>query len=80
MITRRQLLGSLAAAAAAPPRPRPNILLLLADNWAQHASAHELASIAGDTFDHLSEILPPHVSDQFVGGFREAVQRVCRGT
>ena len=46
---------------------------------AQHASTHELASITGGSLDHLSEILPPHVSDQFVGGFREAVQRVWRG-
>jgi len=47
---------------------------------AERASAHELASIAGGLFDHLSEILPPpHLSDQFVGGFREAVQRVWCG-
>lgn len=47
--------------------------------WAQRASANELASIAGGSFDSLSELLPPHVTDQFVGGFREAVQRVWRG-
>jgi hypothetical protein len=47
--------------------------------WAERACAHELASIATASFDDLSEILPPDVSDQFVGGFREAVLHVWRG-
>jgi hypothetical protein len=47
--------------------------------WAERASSHELASIATASFDDLSEILPPHVSDHFVGGFREAVLRLWRG-
>ena len=47
--------------------------------WAERASAHELASIATASFDDLSEILPPDVSDHFVGGFREAVLHVWRG-
>jgi arylsulfatase A-like enzyme len=55
MITRRQLLGSLAAAAAAPPRPRPNILLLLADNWAQHASAYGDPVVRTPVFDQLAK-------------------------
>jgi len=47
--------------------------------WAQHASSHELTNIVTSSFDNLSALLPPHVSDQFTGGFREAVQRVWRG-
>jgi hypothetical protein len=47
--------------------------------WAERASAHELASIASASFDDLNEILPPDVSDHFVGGFREAVLHVWRG-
>jgi hypothetical protein len=47
--------------------------------WAQHASSHELASIATASFDDLNEILPPDVSDDFVGGFREAVLHISRG-
>ncbi|MET4450114.1 hypothetical protein ABIB10_000183 [Bradyrhizobium sp. RT3b] len=31
------------------------------------------------SFDDLSQILPPDVSDQFVGGFREGVLHVWRG-
>jgi hypothetical protein len=34
--------------------------------------------VAG-SFDDLSKILPPEVSDHFVGGFREAVLHVWRG-
>ena len=48
--------------------------------WAERASAHELASVATASFDDLNELLPPNVSDQFVGGFREAVLRIWRGT
>jgi hypothetical protein len=48
-------------------------------HWAQHASAQELTSIATGSFDDLSTLLPPEVSDHFLGGFREAVQRVWRG-
>jgi hypothetical protein len=47
--------------------------------WAQHASSPELARIAGGSLDDLSALLPPDVSDHFVGGFREAAQRVRRG-
>jgi hypothetical protein len=47
--------------------------------WAESASSHELASLAAASFDDLSEILPPDVSDYFVGGFREAVLRLWRG-
>ena len=47
--------------------------------WAQHASAHEIASIATASFDDLNGILPPNVSDHFVGGFREAVLHVWQG-
>ena len=47
--------------------------------WAQHASSHELTNIVTGSFDDLSALLPPHVSDHFIGGFREAVQRVWRG-
>jgi hypothetical protein len=47
--------------------------------WAEHACAHELASIATASFDDLNEIFPPEVSDHFVGGFREAVLHVWRG-
>jgi len=48
-------------------------------HWAQSASTQELASIASAAFDDLCKILPPQVSDHFVGGFREAVLRVWRG-
>ena len=48
--------------------------------WAQHASPHELASIVTGSFDDLIAHLPPQVSDHFVGGFCEAVERVRRGT
>jgi hypothetical protein len=47
--------------------------------WAANASAHELASVATASFDELNAILPPDVSDHFVGGFREAVLHVWRG-
>src|SRR5262249_52898807 len=46
--------------------------------WAQHASAHELASIATPSLDDLNHLLPPDVSDHFVGGFRDAVQHIWR--
>jgi hypothetical protein len=47
--------------------------------WAQHASSHELASIATASSDDLNNLLPPDASDRFVGGFREAVERGRRG-
>ncbi|HEV2153169.1 hypothetical protein [Bradyrhizobium sp.] len=47
--------------------------------WAEHASAHELATLVAGSFDDIAEILPPDVSDQFVGGFREGVLHVWRG-
>jgi hypothetical protein len=47
--------------------------------WAQAASSHELATLAGGSFDDLSQIMPPDVSDQFVGGFREGILHVWRG-
>lgn len=53
--------------------------LELGRRWAEHASAHELATMVKGSFDDLSLILPPDVSDQFVGGFREGVLRVWRG-
>ena len=51
----------------------------LGRRWAEHASAHELATMVAGSFDDLSKILPPDVSDHFVGGFREAVLHVWRG-
>ncbi|MET4045825.1 hypothetical protein [Bradyrhizobium sp. RT6a] len=53
--------------------------LELGCRWAEHASAHELATMVSGSFDDLSQILPPDVSDQFVGGFREGVLHVWRG-
>ncbi|MET4278277.1 MULTISPECIES: hypothetical protein [unclassified Bradyrhizobium] len=53
--------------------------LELGRRWAEHASAHELATMVSGSFDDLSQILPPDVSDQFVGGFREGVLHVWRG-
>jgi hypothetical protein len=53
--------------------------LELGRRWAEHASAHELATMVSGSFDDLSQILPPDVSDHFVGGFREGVLRVWRG-
>ncbi|CUT11100.1 hypothetical protein BF49_2180 [Bradyrhizobium sp.] len=51
----------------------------LGRRWAEHASAHELATMVSGSFDDLSEILPEDVSDYFVGGFREGVLHVWRG-
>ncbi|UFW40065.1 MULTISPECIES: hypothetical protein [unclassified Bradyrhizobium] len=51
----------------------------LGRRWAEHASAHELATMVSGSFDDLSEILPADASDQFVGGFREGVLHVWRG-
>ncbi len=53
--------------------------LELGRRWAEHASAHELVTMVSGSFDDLSEILPPDVSDQFVSGFREGVLHVWRG-
>jgi hypothetical protein len=47
--------------------------------WAEHASSHELATFVSGSFDDISRILPPDVSDHFVGGFREALLHVWRG-
>jgi hypothetical protein len=47
--------------------------------WAERASSHELASMVSGTFDDISRILPPEVSDHFIGGFREALLHVWRG-
>jgi hypothetical protein len=47
--------------------------------WAEHASAHEVACIAAASPDDLNALLPPDVSDHFIGGFREAVLLVWRG-
>ena len=53
MLSRRAFTASLAAAAA--PAPRPNILLLLADNWAfPHASAYGDKSVRTPVFDQLA--------------------------
>ena len=53
--------------------------LELGRRWAEHAPAHELATMVSGSFDDLSQFLPSDVSDQFVGGFRESVLRVWRG-
>ena len=50
----------------------------LGRRWAEHASAHELATMVSGSFDDLSQILPSDTSDHFVGGFREGVLRVWR--
>ena len=47
--------------------------------WAERASAHELASMVGKSFDEICQSLPPDLSDDFVGGFREAVLHRLRG-
>ncbi len=53
MLSRRAFTASLAASAA--PAPRPNILLLLADNWAfPHASAYGDKSVSTPVFDRLA--------------------------
>jgi len=53
MLSRRAFTASLAASAA--PAPRPNILLLLADNWAfPHASAYGDKSVRTPVFDRLA--------------------------
>jgi len=51
----------------------------LGRRWAEHASAHELATMVSGSFDDLAKILPQDLSDQFVGGFREGVLHVWRG-
>lgn len=47
--------------------------------WAEHATSHELATMVSGSFDDLSLLLPEDFSDQFVGGFREAVLHFWRG-
>jgi hypothetical protein len=37
-------------------------------------------TLVGGSFDDLSRAMPPDVSDQFVGGFREGIFRVWCGT
>lgn len=44
-----------------------------------NASAHEVASVATASLDDLNDLLPPDVSEHFIGGFREAVVHVWRG-
>jgi hypothetical protein len=51
----------------------------LGRRWAEHASAHELATMVSGSFDDLSQILPADVSDNFVSGFREGVLHVWHG-
>jgi len=51
----------------------------LGRRWAGQASAHELATMVSGSFDDLAKVLPPDVSDQFVGGFREGLLHVWRG-
>jgi hypothetical protein len=46
--------------------------------WAEHTSAHDLATLVGGSFDDVARILPPDVSNHFVGGFREALLHVWR--
>jgi len=53
--------------------------LELGRRWAEHASAHELATMVSGSFDDLSQMLPTDLSDHFVGGFREGVLHVWRG-
>jgi hypothetical protein len=64
-----------------PPRtggpPVTNIRNTSSLHW--HASSRELTNIVTGLFDDLSALLPANVSDHFVGGFGEAVQRVWRG-
>lgn len=47
--------------------------------WAEHAPAHELVVMVRGSFDDLAQLLPPDVSDEYVGGFREGVLHVWRG-
>ena len=55
-VTRRQLAKSLAAFAV-PKANRPNILLLLADNWAYpHAGVYGDASVKTPVFDKLAKL------------------------
>ena len=55
--SRRRFLTALAAAGTVPAQPsRPNILLLLADNWAwPHASAYGDPVVGTPVFDALSK-------------------------
>ena len=47
--------------------------------WAERAAPVKLAAMANGSFDDFNEMLPPDMSDQFIGGFREAVLHVWRG-
>jgi len=47
--------------------------------WAERTCSHNLATVATASFDDVAALLPPDVSDQFIGGFCEAVLRVWRG-
>ncbi|MCS3897380.1 hypothetical protein CT676_39065 [Bradyrhizobium sp. MOS001] len=51
----------------------------LGRRWAEHASAHELATMVSGSFEDLAQILAPDASDQFVGGFRDGGLHVWRG-
>jgi hypothetical protein len=46
--------------------------------WAEHAPAHDVATVMSKSFDDLSAVLPREVSHDFVVGFREAVVHVWR--
>jgi hypothetical protein len=47
--------------------------------WARSVAPDKLAAMANGSFDDFSQMLPLDTSDQFVGGFREAVPHVWRG-
>jgi hypothetical protein len=47
--------------------------------WAERTCSHNLATVATASFDDVAALLPPDASDQFIGGFCEAVLRVWRG-
>jgi hypothetical protein len=47
--------------------------------WAESTTSHHLATVATGSFDDVAALLPPDASDQFIGGFCEAVLRVWRG-
>jgi len=51
----------------------------LGRRWAERTSSHNVATVASASFDDVAALLPPDVSDQFMGGFCEAVLRVWRG-
>jgi hypothetical protein len=46
--------------------------LELGRRWAEHASAHELATMVSGSFDDLSQMLPADVSDHSSTAFAKA--------